>query len=175
MTVTVSLVNGSPDEARTRVRLLALLGRYNLTKWQFTDQIQIEDEVAAHSHPVLTMNTRNADDDALLLAVYIHEQLHWFILANSEMSGCTIRAFRAMYPDVPVDFPEGCGSERSNYLHFLVCYFEYKGLIELLGPDDARATFERCARRPFYRFIYRAVLQDFTAMSAVITGCGLSL
>lgn len=175
MTVTVSLVSGSPREERTRERLLALLDRYNLIKWRFTDRVQIEDDVASHSHPALTLNTHNADDDALLLAVYIHEQIHWFTLANPEQSRCVIAAFRTMYPEVPVDYPEGCGSERSNYLHLLVCYFEYKGLIELLGPDDARAVMTKCIQRPFYRFIYRTVLHDFDAMSETIAACGLSL
>jgi hypothetical protein len=59
-------------------------------------------------------------------------------------------------------------------LHFTVCYFEYKGLIELLGPVEAREIIESQSRR-YYRFIYRAVLNDFDGMGEVMAECGLML
>jgi hypothetical protein len=76
---------------------------------------------------------------------------------------------------VPAEYPEGCGSEFSNYLHFTVAYFEYQGLRDLLGSADARGLLEYKLRRPFYRFVYRTVLRDFDRMGAVVAQCGLTL
>jgi hypothetical protein len=70
-----------PREERARAQLLRLCDEFNLTRWQFTDLVQIQNWVIPHSHPVLTLNTRWIDDDEYALATYIHEQLYWFVSA----------------------------------------------------------------------------------------------
>jgi len=171
--ITVSLATGTSTEARVLDQLLDLFGRHDLSKWQFTDHVRIEDGAISHSHPVLTLNTHYAEDDALLLATYIHEQLHWWASRSDLIE--TEREWRRRYPDVPVGFPEGCRTEKSNYLHFTVCHFEYAGLIALIGPVEAQRVMEYSAQRPFYRYIYRTVLSDFQIMSAVVERFGLRL
>jgi hypothetical protein len=171
--ITISLATGTPTEMRVRDQLLGLIGRHDLSSWRYTDQVRIEDGAISHSHPVLTLNTRSIEDDALLLATYIHEQLHWWA-SRSDLTEIE-REWRRRYPDVPVGFPEGCRTEKSNYLHFTVCYFEYAGLIALIGPEEARRAMEYSAQRPFYRSIYRTVLSDFPPMSAVVENSGLRL
>lgn len=175
MSVTITLANDLPAEAETREQLRDMLARYDLRTWQCTDHVRIEEGAIPHSHPVLTLNTREPSDE-LLLATYLHEQIHWFTLveANREAGRCADREWRRMYPDVPVALPEGCGSEFSNYLHFTVCFFEYAGLIALLGEAAARDVMEHRAAR-FYRYVYRAVLRDFPEMHAVMVRCGLTL
>lgn len=174
--VHISLVTGSPEEARTRDWLLGLFGRYDLSRWQFTDHVQIEEGAIAHSHPVLTLNTRSPDAMSLL-SVYLHEQIHWFTLApaHHEACRCAAQMWRQMYPHVPVEYPEGCGSERSNYLHFTVCYLEHKGMLELVGVEEARRVLEHQIQRPFYRYVYRTISTDFDAMTVVTDSCGLIL
>src|SRR5690348_8819595 len=127
--VTVELATGSDREARHRDRLLALFEAHDLSKWQFTDRVRIEEgpEVVCHSHPVLTLNTQLWPDEAHRLSAYIHEQIHWFTLLpeSSAPDNCAEAVWRRRYPDIPIDPPEGCGSEFSNYLHLTVCYFEH--------------------------------------------------
>ena len=79
------------------------------------------------------------------LATYLHEQLHWFTLvpANHTAVRCAGARWRALYSEVPVNYPEGCGSERSKYLHFTVCYFIHKAMIELVGVERARRELGR--------------------------------
>ncbi len=172
MSLTITLANDLPAEAKTREQLRGVLARHDLRRWQFTDDVRIEEGVIPHSHPVLTLSTREPSDE-LLLATYIHEQIHWFTLieANREAGRCADREWRRMYPDVPVELPEGCGSESSNYLHFTVYFFEYAGLIELLGEESARGGMEYRAAQ-FYRHVYRMVLRDFPEMQAVMGRCG---
>lgn len=71
---------GSKREREIREQLLCLLRKYDLGKWLFTREIRIEEGATPHSHPVLTLNTRHLGDDSLLLASFIHEQLHWHLL-----------------------------------------------------------------------------------------------
>jgi hypothetical protein len=42
----------------------------------------IKERAIPHSHPVLTLNTRNLDSDDQLLSAFLHEQLHWYLDAH---------------------------------------------------------------------------------------------
>ena len=172
----ITLATGVPDEADVRDRLLGLLRRYDLRKWQFTDQVRIERDAVSHSHPTLTIRAPMGDN-GILLATYLHEQIHWFTLipANRDAMASMNRKWRELYPCVPVEYPDGCGSERSNYLHFTVCYFTYRGLIEVVGDGEARRIQERQLAQPWYRSVNRAVRDDYERMSTVVAACGLAL
>jgi len=175
--VTVELATGSDREARHRDRLLALFAAYDLSKWQFTNRVQIEEDSVCHSHPVLTLNTPLWPDEGHRLSAYIHEQIHWFTLLpeSAEPDHSVEAEWRRRYPNIPIDPPEGCGSEFSNYLHLTVCYFEHRALVELLGPEEARRVREAKIERGVYRFVNRTVLHDYAEMSAVMDACGYIL
>jgi hypothetical protein len=175
--ITVDLVTGSAREARHHDRLLALFAAHDLSKWQFTDRVQIEEGSVCHSHPVLTLNTPLWPDNTHQLAAYLHEQIHWFTFLpeNAEPDRCAEAEWRRRYPNLPIDPPEGCGGEFSNYLHLTVCYFEHRTLVELLGPAEARRVREAKIERGVYRFVNRTVLQAYAAMSSVTEACGYIL
>src|SRR5918911_4326373 len=113
--VEISLKNNSESEAQTKERLQKLLQRYDLSKWMFTRKIMIEDKVIPHSHPVLTLSTR--EDGDVLLATFVHEQIHWFLDEHSERTEKAKKELRAIYPKVPVGPPDGARDEDSSYLH----------------------------------------------------------
>jgi hypothetical protein len=176
LVVSISLVTGSPDEAQVARRLRALLDHYDLSKWQFTDRVQIEQGVLSHSHPILTITAPFGEPlpgDAMLLATYLHEQIHWFTLIRR--TDAADEEWLTLYPNAPAEYPEGCGSEFSTYLHFTIAYFEYRALIDVLGPDDARSVIEYKLQRPFYRYVYRTALHDFDRMTTVFDRHGISL
>ncbi len=170
--VSISLANGSDAEVKTREKLLALLSRYNLSKWHFTDVVRIEQGVVSHSHPVLTLNTRHLDDDAILLANYIHEQIHWFLSEHEVETINAISEIRRTYKSVPVGFPEGARNEHSTYLHLIVCFLEFKALVELLGRTKAQ---EALKRRDLYLWIYATVSRDFEEIAKIVASHGLEL
>jgi hypothetical protein len=160
------LATGSEPEIRTREQLLALLRRYDLGKWQFTKRIRIDERARLpHSHPVLTLNTRY--DGNLLLSIYLHEQLHWFVWRHRSAKA-VIEELRRYYPRVPVARPEGSGSEVSSRQHYLVCYLEYAALIELLDLDEARRVIEHWSGH-HYTEIYKTVLRDSDAIGEIVS------
>ena len=169
--VEITLANGTEREQRAREQLLGLFESYPLDKWRYTDKVRIEERVIPHSHPVLTLNTLYIGEPEQQLAEYIHEQMHWFTLLAGKSEGAdrAIGEFRELYPGLPVERPEGCGSEFSNYLHVAVNYLEYLGLAELLGEGRAR---ELLGRKPYYTSIYRLVLDDTGRIGEVMTRHG---
>jgi hypothetical protein len=167
----INVTHDSDAEERTRDELLALIERYDLARWRFTSRVRIDERARIpHSHPVLTLNTHY--DGNLLLAAYLHEQLHWFVVRHWNRERRARQELRRRYPETPVDLPEGAGSERSSYLHYIVCYLEYAALIDVLGPEEARRVIEYWAAH-HYTAIYRAVLDDNDAIGELVARYGL--
>ena len=175
----ITLVNESESERQLEEMLLVLFDRYGLEKWLYTEQVNLEDGATPHSHPVLTLTPRTQRTDygadlERLLAVYIHEQLHWFLmLEDPTRDRERLHAeLRNRYPNLPVGFPDGCRSEFSNCVHIMVNVFEYRALRDLLGDDQARAVIEG---HPSYRAIYEIVLRDYAGLEHLFTDYGLTL
>ena len=165
--LTLTLKTGSPREAQTKQQLERLLRTYGVKRWLFTSSVIIEGGVIPHSHPVLTLSTRHLQDDELLLSTFVHEQIHWLMEAHAEESKKAKDDLRALYPKVPVGFPEGADSEDSTYLHLLVNYLEYKADQELLGELRARQVFEFWTH-DHYTWIYTQILESEGKIAAVI-------
>ena len=175
----VVLVNNTASEQQPRALLIGWFERYSLDKWRYTDVIRIEEGVIPHSHPVLTLSpqTRWSDylaDPEQLLAAYIHEQMHWFLLLQQKFFGTrqAIAEFREHSTNLPVALPSRCSSPFSNYLHILVNFLEYQGLMELFGAAGAQQVI---ARIPHYTKIYALIVEESEHIGKVMTKYGLVL
>ena len=97
----ITLKHGTPDEARTRDQLRRLLAAYDVSPWIYTRAIVIDERAIPFSHPVLTLHTRHAKDDDLLLSTFVHEQFHWFLAERREPTELAIADLRKLFPTVP--------------------------------------------------------------------------
>lgn len=171
MELSIELGSGTEREIATKEQLLALLKKYDLQKWFFTKRVRIEEGAVSHSHPVLTLNTR-LRSELELLAVFIHEQLHWFVSERFQQTKTAIDELRALYPKVPVGQPQSARDEDSTYLHLIVCYLEYRALTELLGVEEATKIVKSL---PYYQWIYKTVCTDALKIEDIIRQCKLIL
>ncbi len=153
----IKTVNKTDVEIKTKDKLESLLSKYDTSKWIFTNKILIKEGLRSHSHPVLTVATQHYQDDLLLLATFIHEQIHWFVKAK--VNGRKILdELKQKYPEVPVGFSIGGGhDEFSTYLHLIVCYFEYKALEKLVSTKVAEETLKR---RDVYSWVYKTIFDN---------------
>lgn len=156
----ISLKNKDQREEQTKQQIQRLLSTYDLSKWIFTRKILIESGfgVIPHSHPVLTLSTRHLKDDELLLATFVHEQIHWYLEQNPKETEAAIKELNIMFPKVPVGFPDGARDEESTYLHLLVCYLEYQAVRELLGELRAKQVIQFWTT-DHYNWVYKTVLE----------------
>jgi len=168
--VNIHLRNGNEQELRAEAQLRRLLREYDLTPWIFTREIMIDQWAIPHSHPILTLHTRVVEDDNRQLSVFLHEQVHWFLVANEAAFLAAIDDLREMYPEVPVGGPEGAESEFSTYLHLIVCWFEHDAMIGLVGPEQARRVLEGHSH---YTWIYKRVFDDNEKIGVLIRNHGL--
>lgn len=154
--VDIQLAGGTDNERRVEAQLRRLLESHVLDPWLFTRKVRIDEtERIPHSHPVLTL-TGSEDDDAALLATFIHEQLHWWVLRDQKRLGGTIAAFRELFPEVPSG-RAGARDEQSTYLHLVVCDLELQAMTRLVGEEKARAVIGGWQH---YTWIYQQVLEN---------------
>lgn len=157
--ITITLAQGSGDEARAKEQLERLLARHDLSRWIFTRAVVIDEKTRIpHSHPKLTLNTRHLLDDELLLSTFVHEQAHWLVVQRGKDAEAAMKELRVLFPKIPVGYPEGARGERSNYIHLIVIYLEYRALRELLGELRARQVMEFWTH-DHYTWIYKTVLE----------------
>ncbi len=170
--LTIELASDSPAERQTKTELLSLLDRYDLGKWRFTGKTVIDEATRIpHSHPVLTLNTRSSGID--LLATYIHEQLHWHLQANEAKLAKANAAMKARYPDAPTGRRDGGARDHaSTIMHLTNCYLEYRALADLLDEAQARAYI---AKKTYYTWVYRKVLEDTAAIAKIVEDAGLAI
>jgi hypothetical protein len=168
----VSLAHGSEAEQRTKLQLQALLTKHDLSRWIYTRRIAIEARAIPHSHPTLTLNTRHLDRSDLLLSTFVHEQMHWFLAQRERDASAAMDELRAMFPKIPVGFPEGSSDEEGNYEHLIVIYLEYQADQALLGEPGARAVMDFWSH-DHYTWLYRTVLDDGPRIAAVVRKHGL--
>jgi hypothetical protein len=159
--------NDDAAELQTKKQLLRLIKSYDVSKWIFTKKIIIDREAIPHSHPILTLHIRHLKDDELLLSTFVHEQIHWFLVKQSEQTEKAKVELKTIFPNAPVGFPEGAQDEDSAYLHLLVCYLEYQADKELFGELKARQIMEFWSE-DHYTWIYKQVLSEGRKISGVV-------
>lgn len=143
----------------TKEQLARLLEAYDVSPWLYTTRIAIDATAIPHSHPVLTLHTQHLGDDHHLLATFLHEQLHWYLMTRPEPAVAgAFEELRGTFPEAPVGFPEGGEDEESTYLHLIVNYLELEALTAALGSALARSVIEFWTG-DHYRWIYRMVLE----------------
>lgn len=166
----ISLHDGNDRERRAEQQLRRLLDEHDVTPWIFTREIVIQSGVLPHSHPVLTLNTRHVDDDLRQLSTFVHEQIHWFVNADTLAAEATLAELRRLYPEVPVGRPEGARSEFSTYLHLIVCWLELDAMTRLVGAGQARKLLADFGQ---YTWNYEHVLRDTDQIGSVLRRHGL--
>jgi hypothetical protein len=153
----ITLKDGTPAEVAAKAQLERIVATFPVARWLSTRQIVIEQDVIPHSHPVLTLNAHQLDNDTVQVGNLLHEEFHWIEEARPGAREQAIAAFRGLYPRVPAGGSEGARDEYSTYLHLIVCDMEFQALTILVGEPAARRIL---AAKPYYTWIYARVLND---------------
>lgn len=154
-TLEIYTAHDSDRERTTLAELRALLDEHDVARWIVTPVVRIDETQIPHSHPVLTLHSRHNGDPMHLLATFLHEQFHWWVIQREDALDAARRDLRAAFPEVPVGGREGAGSASSTYLHLVVCHLELQAMTALVGTERARETL---ASTTHYTWIYEQVM-----------------
>ena len=153
----ITLKHGTAGEARTREQLQRLLATYDLSPWIYTRSVVVDEQAIPFSDPVLTLHTRHAKDDDLLVSTFVHEQLHWFLAGRQTETEQAIADLRKLFQNVPVGGTAGARDEQSTYLHLLVCYLEQQADRQILGELRTKQIMDFWAT-DHYTWVYETVI-----------------
>lgn len=172
--IEIKLQHGDAAETQTRDQLLRLLRTYDASRWIFTRSVVIDSTPGTipHSHPVLTLSVRHLKDDDLLLSTFVHENLHHFLSQNHEKAEAAKKELRAVFPKVPVGYPDGADSDDAGYAHLIVNYLEYWADRELLGEQRAFQVLQFWMA-DHYRWLYRQILESGYQIGPIVRKNGL--
>lgn len=170
--IEIALRSGTPAEVQTRDQLRRLLDRLDVSAWVFTHRVLIDERSIPHSHPILTLSTRYTRDDDLLVATFLHEQIHGYLVARQAATDEAIAELKTLFPGGPVGGREGARSEYSTYLHLVVCYLEWRATEAVLGAEPARRTMDVFAN-DHYTWVYRTVLERGADVERILRARGL--
>lgn len=163
----ITEINPSEWTALTKKNMLDLEMKYDLEPYLYTKKINIQSRVIPHSHPVLTLNTRNAEFPDKILSTWLHEEFHWWAELNRENIDKAINEFKVLYPKLPTE--GGARNEYSTYLHLTVCYLEFKSMIHFLGEFKAKEIIKEIAfKDQIYTWIYTQILQNTGDIDAIV-------
>ena len=167
-------INSNKWTNLTRKNLEQLFKIYDLSPLLFTKEIHIESRVVPHSHPILTLNTKYAEEPYKLLSMFIHEQLHWWLGQKTEDLIKAKAELKILYPSLP-DVGIAKDTE-STYLHFIICSLEYELLIHYLGLKQANIILKDLIYKDkIYPWIYKEVYKNFKELKMLNEKYGLKI
>lgn len=159
--IDIDVSHAEREAQRIRELLGALRKRHDLIRFEFTRHVRIVPAGPTHSHPILTLGTRFAETEDLLLSTYLHEQMHWYLWHLGGPDHDPVAPFFdelvRRYPKAPTRLPEGARNYEQTYLHLVVCWLEIEAMSELVGRERAAAIADT---QWGYRWVYRTVVAD---------------
>lgn len=159
--------------ARVQERLLNIRSKFDLSQFEYCNQVRIAPTEIPHSHPQITLNTWIREDISLL-STYLHEQMHWYVTwyshAHQELWGEVFQELRTRYPGAPVGGAEGARDEFSTYLHLIVNWLEIEATSQFTDGDS---VLRHVRALPFYRWVYAPVIDDWEPLADLYREVGL--
>jgi hypothetical protein len=118
------------------------------------------------------LNSRFAEAPHRLLAVFLHEQLHWWAEKKSDSIKVTKAKLMELIPLLP---DKGLARNReSTYLHLIICFLEFRALQHYLGDTDARRVLKAMIEEDkIYPWIYQQVFDRYKDIHQTVLASGL--
>lgn len=159
--IAVDLSTAKEGANQVREMLLTLRQQYDLGQYEYCKLVRIAPLEIPHSHPVVTLSTF-AREPLRLLAMYVHEQMHWYVTwyshAHSSLWKSLFAQLKENYPEAPSVGSGPSGGTFSAYLHLIVNWLELDCSSQYF---DRTAVEKRARSLPFYQWFYRTVLEDW--------------
>lgn len=119
-------------EMETVNMLKDLIETFPVSPWVRVKEIIIKKGGISQSNP-FTINTRHNKDRYMLLATFLHEQIHRLEPEHLTEFNKAMQEVEKLFPDLPPEFTKSKRDIRAAYRHFIVNYFEIEALKKLLG------------------------------------------
>jgi hypothetical protein len=172
--IVIDFSHARREGKRVHALLMALRQRYDLSRYEYTNEVRIVPGSDTFSFPILTLGNRFADSEDLLLSTYLHEQMHWYLWHLDTPRHDPVAPFFdelvRRYPTAPTELPDGARDYEATYVHLVINWLEIAATAEFIGRRRALAVAEG---QRSYRWIYRTVLKDWDLLGELYERHGL--
>lgn len=158
----------APDKttALLKQNLYHAIQIYDLTRFMWTYRVKIQDDVANHSHPILTLNTKYARTPNKLMASFLHQQFHWWANNHPKQIRSAIVDFEKVYKKNPGKNAE---DRKHYYLHLIVSYLEFRTMGKLIGYHQTyRVQQEMLKVEDHYGWAYSKIYRNPTQIRNIL-------
>lgn len=129
--------------------LVHLTKVHDLSPLFFSKKVQIKSGVRASHYPVIVLNTRYADEPPKILAAFLHEQFHWYLIRKPRNAKAVLARLTKMYPKL------------KDRTHLIVCYLEYLALVHFQGKTSANKIIQDLINKDkIFAWYYSEVLKN---------------
>jgi hypothetical protein len=157
---TLSITELAPDKRShiTTQHLVHLSKIYDIEPYLYSKKVQVQTGVLAKHYPVITLNTRFAEDPEKLLAAFLHEEFHWWLIQNPKKAKAVLKRVKITYPKI------------KDHVHLIVCYLDYLAIKHLLGDKSATRIFQDFIYkdRIFPWYYQQAIYKDLVIKKALL-------
>lgn len=127
----ITEVHPSKKTALVTQNLLHLNQVYDLEPLLLTREIKVQDKALATATPVLTLDTRFAEEPNKLLSLWLHQLMELWLKAHPTEVEAAVGQLNKIYTRIPPP---------DTHRTMLACYLEYQALIFYLGEAQARSV-----------------------------------
>lgn len=167
----VSEINPNRFTGMAKQNIFHLVKVYDLKPFLYTKKVHIQSHVVPHSHPVLTLNTRHAENPHHLLSTWMHEEFHWWLGNHPRETDRAVSELEKVYPRLPANEAR---NKRSTYMHLAICYLEYRALSHFVGQKEAKEIIrELVTKDKIYPWIYTQVLGNEEPIRKIVVANNL--
>lgn len=163
MKISISLKNNNEAEQITKKLLERILEKYKLDGWVLCQDITIEQGASGKAFPLIRLSAHDNEDK--LLAQFLHEQIHWIEKGREGEMESTVEELKNIFPNVPINKPEGGGNQKSTYIHLIICRLEFLALKAVLGEEKAQRM---VSSNNNYTWIRKIVIDNGSVIDSVI-------
>ncbi|WP_020399052.1 hypothetical protein [Kordiimonas gwangyangensis] len=170
----ITTENNHEREIATGEAIQDFVDSHDVSSWMFTNRLHVDLRTIPHSHPVLTLHTRNLEYLPSLYSTYLHEQIHWHLTANRDATEAAKAEIAKLLGPAKTGFPYGSDDEDATYMHVIVCYLEIDAMRKIFG-DDTAAEVLAYWQKDHYTWVYEQVAAHRDALGAIIDRHGLRI
>lgn len=161
---TLQITEVVPDRRThlTTQNLVHLTKIYDTQKFTYQKSIKVKSGVPATHYPVITLNTRFAENPHKILSAFMHEQFHWWLILNSQKARVAIQKLKVLYPQL------------KDHQHLIVCSLEYRAMVQFVGQQTAFSIIQDLIfKDKIFPWYHNQVLQNGEGIRKVIKEAGL--
>lgn len=167
LSLDIEEVTPNTATAQTRLEILHLARKYDLSSFLYTKRIIINPKLDKTKwRPVIILNTRYKDHPQRLLAQLLHEELHWWMRDHKQNVQIAIPELKAAFKGAPVI--KGSKDRDSTYRHLLICWMEFRAISKYMGEETAIEVLKHFVAERRFPWIYGKVLRDHKKIEKIV-------